>query len=103
MGTYGEMYHGEDGKMYEEKNETQHNIKNVLSKTGTNTDDTVNNEVRAGSENTNEVKHDRYAGRDNVLPQDAMASATHYLMNYSTAFQWLCNKLEPCFIGVYDI
>ena len=103
VGTYGEKYHGEDGNMYEEKNETQHNIKNVLSKTGTNTDDTVNNEVRSGSENTNEVKHDRYAGRDGVLPQDAMASATHYLMNYSTAFQWLCNKLEPCFIGVYDI
>lgn len=103
VGSKGETLHDESGNNYSEENITQSGERKVLSKTGTNTDDTLNSETKSGLENTNEVRHDRYAGRDNTLPQDAMASATHYLMNYSTAFQWLCNKLEPCFIGVYDI
>lgn len=49
------------------------------------------------------IKHDRYTGRDGVLPQDALKSAMNYLQNYSTAFEWLCNKLEINFIGIYDI
>lgn len=50
-----------------------------------------------------QIKHDRYTGRDGVLPQDALKAAMNYLQNYSTAFEWLCNKLEINFIGIYDI
>lgn len=102
-GTLTDVNHGEGGTKYSETDHQSDNGSSTNTRTGTNTNEKAGNvnDKKLGSEN--EVKHDRYAGRDDVLPQDAMASATHYLMNYSTAFQWLCNKLEPCFIGVYDI
>ena len=59
------------------------------------------NEMSAASRY--QVRHDRYTGRDNVLPQDALKAAMNYLQNYSNAFEWLCNKLEINFIGIYDI
>lgn len=66
-------------------------------RTGLTSDQSVN------SGSNYEISHDRYTGRDGVLPQDALKSAMNYLQNYSTAFEWLCNKLEINFIGIYDI
>lgn len=68
---------------------------------GTNIVTGSNNEIVNAS--NYQIRHDRYAGRDNVLPQDALKAAMNYLQNYSTAFEWLCNKLEINFIGIYDI
>lgn len=57
--------------------------------------------TRDGS--NSEVRHNRYTGREGVLPQDALNRAMNYLQNYSTAFEWLCNKLEINFINIYEI
>lgn len=102
-GRYGIMSHQEDGRLTSETSHDNQTHSNFIEKSGVNTDETVLNGSTNGATNENILQRDRYAGRDGVLPQDAMASATHYLMTYSTAFQWLCNKLESCFIGVYDI
>lgn len=56
-----------------------------------------------GSKEQNSDRTNRYTGRAGLTPQEAMAKASDYLMNYSPAMAWLCRKLEICFIGVYDI
>lgn len=102
-GNYTNLSHQEDGKLYGSVEYDNESHNNFTIKSGVNTDESVLNGTVDGTSNENTLQRDRYAGRDGVLPQDAMAAATHYLMTYSTAFQWLCNKLESCFIGIYDI
>lgn len=102
-GTYGENSHDESGNNYNETNIEDMQGRKTYTRTGTNTDENVGRETIFGNDTGNELRRERYAGRDGVLPQDAMQKASNYLMNYSTAFQWLCNKLEINFIGIYDI
>ena len=75
---------------------------------------TVNNNTISGensSEQTNaklfnnsgsDINRNRYTGREGLTPQQAMALASDYLMNYSTAFKWLCKNLEKNFISLYN-
>ena len=88
---------------YEDKDhdETTGEYHNRGGDTVRDTNTNVSGTTRDGS--TYQIKHDRYTGRDGVLPQDALKAAMNYLQNYSTAFEWLCNKLEINFIGIYDI
>lgn len=73
--------------------------------TGTNTNNTYfgNETTLQDTKTATSTTTNRYTGRDGLTPQEAMARATDYLMGYSTAFQWLANKLEICFIGIYDL
>lgn len=69
----------------------------------------VMNGTHSGATNTlskisdTETNRNRYTGREGLTPQKAMAEASDYLMGYSPAFQWLVDRLEPCFMAVYDI
>lgn len=59
--------------------------------------------VGHNSSTQNSVNRNRYTGREGLTPQAAIMEACDYLMGYSGAFVWLCQKLEPCFMGIYDI
>ena len=75
----------------------------ITSRGGQNIDRTSGTDELTKYGSSNLVKRDRYTGRDGVLPQDAMRKAIDFLESYSNAFEWLCNKLEINFIGIYDI
>ncbi len=47
--------------------------------------------------------HEIYTGRTGTTPQKALAEAMNYLRTISPAFFDLTTKLEPVFLGVYDI
>ena len=104
---------GEDEKhhTYEDDHSHQYRDERDIAVAGgyTISDSNSGSETRSGTSGETsdtskyQIRHDRYTGRDNVLPQDALKAAMNYLQNYSTAFEWLCNKLEINFIGVYDI
>lgn len=70
---------------------------------GTETSRNTVDDLTTHDGSNSEVRHNRFTGRDGVLPQDALNRAMNYLQNYSTAFEWLCNKLEINFINVYEI
>lgn len=55
------------------------------------------------TENVDTVNHNRYTGREGLTPQAGMREAEDYLLGYSPAFQFLIDKLEINFIGVYDL
>lgn len=95
----------EDDKSREYNDERDVHNEGSYHKSTTTTDSNAGTSQDTATENGQkyQIRHDRYTGRDNVLPQDAVKSAMNYLQNYSTAFEWLCNKLEINFIGVYDI
>ena len=57
----------------------------------------------SGTTVNNQTSTNRYTGREGLTPQEAMMSASDYLMNYSTAFRWLCRKLDSCFNFNYDV
>lgn len=101
VGTYGTTHHGETGENSSGFNQEDRSGFDTRSKGGANYDIVDGSDTNNTLTKNNELTHERYTGRNGVLPQDALASATNYLMNYSTAFQWLCNKLEPCFIGIF--
>lgn len=75
----------------------------TVSGSKSSTDSTSGTSGETSDASRYQIRHDRFTGRDNVLPQDALKAAMNYLQNYSTAFEWLCNKLEINFIGIYDI
>lgn len=87
-----------NGNTSENYTKSESGNKNTVS-TERSTGNYTNNANRTASE----VNHNRYAGRDNLTPQRAMAEATDYLIGYSPAFQWLVDMLEPCFMAIYDI
>lgn len=103
IGSYTDWHLTQNGHYNETKEDAHNTDDHYTERSGANVDETQLDGQERNDSKENVVQHDRYAGRDGVLPQDAMAAATHYLMTYSTAFQWLCNKLELCFIGIYDI
>ena len=96
-------YQDEKQKNYGDNRDITTDGSHIVSGTtnGTSSVSGTNTETTDGSKY--QIRHDRYTGRDNVLPQDALKAAMNYLQNYSTAFEWLCNKLEINFIGIYDI
>lgn len=55
------------------------------------------------SENVESVNRNRYTGREGLTAQAGMREAEDYLLGYSPAFQFLIDKLEINFIGVYDL
>lgn len=83
---------------------------NVLS----GTDETVESGTRSGNQSitdgnsvdressSNSTKREIFTGRDGLTPQDALASAMRYVKT-SSAFVWLKEQLEVCFLSVYDI
>lgn len=96
-------YHDEGGDSYTDQKETDNSGNWHKTKSETDSGNTHGTDNTTNTGSAYQIKHDRYTGRDNVLPQDALKSAMNYLQNYSTAFEWLCNKLEINFIGIYDI
>ena len=95
--------HQEDGTEYSDHGHEWGGNRTVVSNGGANRDVVSGTDNTNNFANTEETRHERYTGRDNVLPQDAMNKAINFLEQYSTAFEWLCNKLEINFIGIYDI
>ena len=52
------------------------------------------------TENTDRI---RYTGREGLTPQEALRQAERYLRDIGPAINYIIEKLEPCFFGVYDI
>lgn len=96
-------YRDDKGRDYQDERDITVDGRRDNTDTGYSTSTSVLTDRGNKQDSNRKVRHDRYAGRDDVLPQDALKSAMNYLQNYSTAFEWLCNKLEINFIGVYDI
>lgn len=100
------LHHGysdDVGREYNDERDTTNDGNYDITNTGHSTSTSVSTDNGTKQDSNRKIRHDRYTGRDDVLPQDALKSAMNYLQNYSTAFEWLCNKLEINFIGVYDI
>ena len=78
------------------------NSTNVTNGTShSNTAGTVSNNHVSNNSETNRNRN-RYTGREGLTPTQAMAIASDYLMNYSTAFRWLTAQLEKNFISLYN-
>lgn len=95
--------HDTESGTYSDNGKDWGNTLKITSKGGQNIDRTSGTDALTKYGSSNLVKRDRYTGRDGVLPQDAMRKAIDFLESYSNAFEWLCNKLEINFIGIYDI
>ena len=84
----------------------------TTTKTGTETtvetiaDGTTSTGSETGSKDTSisksNLKREIYTGRDGLTPQDALREAMSYVKQ-SSAFAWLKEQLEVCFLSVYDI
>ena len=72
------------------------------NESGSNSSDRSGSIEVSHSNNKSGNRTNRYTGRENLTPQEALDLAQAYLRKYSTAIIWLCNKLEVCFIGIYD-
>lgn len=85
---------------------------NDKTKTGTDTRTNSGTDTRTitGTDNTTEDRtkstsdtiREQWTGRDNLTPQEALKSAMNYVKT-SSAFAWLKDQLEVCFLSVYDI
>lgn len=95
--------HEDGGLEYSDHGREWGGTHTVVSLGGSNRDVTTGTDNLNDYKNTEEVRRERYTGRDGILPQEAMNKAINFLEQYSTAFEWLCNKLEINFIGIYDI
>lgn len=90
---------------------TSYDTGSVIEKENTGTDTESINVTHNGTASTSQTDSgthsrtstNRYTGREGLTPQDAMMSATDYLTNYSIAFKWFVNKLDSCFIMLYDV
>lgn len=51
---------------------------------------------------TTGTKREQWTGRDGLTPQDALEKAMRYV-KMSSAFSWLKEQLEICFLSCYDI
>lgn len=54
------------------------------------------------TKSTSDLIREIWTGRDNLTPQEALKSAMNYVKT-SSAFAWLKDQLEVCFLSVYDI
>lgn len=77
--------------------DTTESTVNATSTEGETTSETIDTEGSANS-TTREI----YTGRDGLAPQEALARAMRYVKT-SSAFVWLKDNLELCFLSVYDI
>ena len=101
---------GNETKEGSDTKETQRNL--TEHKSGTETDVTTSLKTGSlaesestdsdGTKTTSDLIRERWTGRDNLTPQDALNSAMNYIKN-SSAFVWLKEQLEVCFLSVYDI
>lgn len=55
-----------------------------------------------GTKSTSDLIREIWTGRDQLTPQEALKSAMNYVKT-SSAFAWLKDQLEVCFLSVYDI
>lgn len=90
---------------------TSYDTGSVIEKENTGSDTESINVSHSGTASTSQTDSgthsrtstNRYTGREGLTPQEGMMSATDYLMNYSVAFKWFVNKLDSCFIMLYDV
>lgn len=90
---------------------TSYDTGSVIEKENTGSDTESINVTHNGTASTSQTDSgthsrtstNRYTGREGLTPQEGMMSATDYLMNYSVAFKWFVNKLDSCFIMLYDV
>lgn len=83
----------------------------VIEKFDDNTDNSVTSHKMTGESQSSTAglstrsnsSTNRYTGREGLTPQEGLMSASDYLMNYSVAFKWFVNKLDSCFIMLYDV
>ena len=68
------------------------------SRTGGFADEGGRDTEKTTSSTTREI----FTGRDSLTPQDALKEAMAYVKS-SSAFNWLKEQLEVCFLSVYDI
>lgn len=80
----------------------------------TGTDTETNSSLRNSNDNivdsntldkeaaSNSTKREIFTGRDGLTPQAALTEAMRYVKT-SSAFVWLKEQLEVCFLSVYDI
>ena len=57
---------------------------------------------KSSADSADAQKREVHTGRGGLTAQDAFKSAVRYIEN-SSAFEWLREELEECFLGVYDI
>lgn len=69
--------------------------------TDTATSETVNGSVDSTKSKTN-MDREIWTGRDNLTPQEALTMAMQYVRK-SSAFVWLLDQLNSCFLSIYDI
>lgn len=51
---------------------------------------------------TTGTKREQWTGRENLTPQNALTEAMRYVKT-SSAFAWLKEQLDVCFLSIYDI
>ena len=57
---------------------------------------------KSNTDTADAQKREIHTGRGGLTAQDAFKSAVRYIEN-SSAFEWLKDELEECFLSVYDI
>lgn len=85
----------------------------VRDHTGANTTtDTLNRDMNDNTQtfgttdlNRNEKRINKnvLTGRDSLTPQEGLSTAEDYYKNYKPAIYWLYEKLETCFMSVFDM
>jgi len=73
---------------------------NTMSQNGTNAKTFENTERQSGSDSRSGDERVRESGRD-VDIATLLTNAKQFIV-YSSAFEWLRDQLEPCFMGIYD-
>lgn len=71
--------------------------------TGTETAGTAEGGADSYTGSTMTKETNRYTGREQLTPQEALQSAIEYLQTISPAFEWLCEKMEPVFYAFFEI
>ena len=78
---------------------TEQTVQNVADGTTTTGSETGSKDSSLTKSN---LKREIFTGRDSLTPQDALREAMSYVKQ-SSAFAWLKEQLEVCFLSVYDI
>ena len=66
--------------------------------------DTHESDANSSDETTTKgTRTIRYTGRYGLTPYEALKGTENYLRDFGPAIDYLIEKLETCFIGVYDI
>lgn len=78
---------------------TEQTIQDIVDGTTTRGSDVGSKDTSLTKSN---LKREIFTGRDSLTPQDALREAMAYVKQ-SSAFAWLKEQLEVCFLSVYDI